>query len=213
MNASEALARLRALAVPAFTTADAAATLGLSIEAASQTLRRLAASGLATFVRRSLWTLATNPDPLVLAEYVTAPYPSYVSLQTALYLHGMVSQVPSMTYLVSLARAGRVNTRIGTYSVHHVVPAFFGGFEHRAESGLKIATPEKALVDFLYLSPSRTRLFTALPELELPRAFRVGVARDWAKKVPSKRLRTIVVDKLEAALRAARPERGGARPP
>jgi hypothetical protein len=41
----------------------------------------------------------------------------------------MVSQIPEMTYLVSLARTGRVDTHIGTYSVHHVAPELFGGFE------------------------------------------------------------------------------------
>jgi hypothetical protein len=42
MNSREALGRLRALRVPVVTTSDAATVLGLSIEAASQTLRRLA---------------------------------------------------------------------------------------------------------------------------------------------------------------------------
>ena len=54
MNASQALGRLRSLRVPAATTSDVAAVLGLSVEAASQTLRRLASSGLVTAVRRGV---------------------------------------------------------------------------------------------------------------------------------------------------------------
>jgi predicted transcriptional regulator of viral defense system len=201
MNASEALRRLRSLRVPAATTADAAAVLGVSTAAASLTLRRLASSGLVTPVRRGLWALSDRPDPLALAEYVTAPYPSYVSLQTALYRRGMVEQIPSMIYLVSLARSGRVETRIGTYSVHHVRPELFGGFEHDAASGTKLALPEKALFDFLYLSPTRGRLFAALPELELPRGFRRSEARAWADRISSPRSRTMVRRALNEVLK------------
>lgn len=203
MNASEALGRLKRLRVPAATTSDAAAILGVSVEAASHTLRRLAASGHVTAVRKGIWALTDSPDPLVLADYVTAPYPSYLSLQTALYRHGMIDQIPSMIYLVSLARSARIETGVGSYSVHHIQPELFGGFQTQPESGIKLALPEKALVDFLYLSPTRGRLFAALPELELPRGFRRSVAREWVKRIPSQRLRTIVSRRLDEALSLA----------
>ena len=163
-------------------------------------MRRLTRSGLVTPVRRGLWALEDRPDPLALAEYVTAPYPSYVSLQTALYQRGMITQIPSMMYLVSLARSGRVATGLGTYSVHHVRPELFGGFEVQPESGIKLALPEKALVDFLYLSSTRGRLFAALPELELPHGFRRSAARSFIRRIPEGRLRTIAANKLEDLL-------------
>ena len=90
MNASEALSRLKKLGVPAATTADAAAVLGLSSSAASHTLRRLAAAKLIAGVRKGVWALSDQPDRLDLIEYVTAPYPAYLSLQSALYQHGMI---------------------------------------------------------------------------------------------------------------------------
>jgi len=197
VNAREALGRLQGLRVPAATTADAAAVLGISVEAASHTLRRLAASGLVTRVRKGLWALGGSPDPFLLAEHVTAPYPSYLSLQTALFRRGMIEQIPNLIYVVSLGRGGRVKTGFATLSVHHVQPEMFGGFETVADSGIKLALPEKALVDFLYLSPTRSRLFAALPELELPPSFRRRVARAWVRRIPSERLRTLVGKKLE----------------
>src|SRR2546421_1269815 len=203
MNAREALGRLNGLRVPIATTADAAAVLGVSGEAASHTLRRLAQSGLVTPVRKGLWALADRPDPLAVAEYVSAPYPSYLSLQTALYQHGMIDQIPSMIFVASLARSARIETRLGTYSVHHVQPAFFDGFEALPDSGIKLALLEKALVDFLYLSTTRGRLFTALPELELPRGFRRSAAREWTRRIPSQRLRTIVARRLDELLAKA----------
>jgi predicted transcriptional regulator of viral defense system len=203
VNASEALGRLRRLRVPAVSTADAAAVLEISPSATTHMLRRLAHAGLVTSFRNGIWALAEQPDRLALAEYVTAPYPAYLSLQTALYQHGMIEQIPSMTYLVSLARSARIDTALGTYSVHHVQPGFFDGFDV-LDSGTKLAQPEKALVDFFYLSPTRGRLFASLPEIELPRKFRRGVAREWVQRVPSKRVRTIVEDRLDQVLKRDR---------
>jgi DNA-binding transcriptional ArsR family regulator len=213
MNSREALGRLRALRIAAVTTADAAAVLGLSIEAASHTLRRLGDSGLLTPVRKGLWALSERPDALALAEYITAPYPSYVSLQSALYLHGMVDQVPARIYIVSLARTGEVRTALGTYSVHHVRPELFGGAALAGDSETKLASPEKALVDYLYLSPSRSRLFAALPELALPKTFSPRAARKWAGRIPCGRLRTIVERKLDEVLGGRSGKQGRALAP
>jgi predicted transcriptional regulator of viral defense system len=192
MNASEALGRLKKLGVPAATTSDAAAVLGLSSSAASQTLRRLAAAGLITAIRKGLWALTDQPDRLSMIDYISAPYPGYVSLQSALYQHGMIEQIPSLIYVVTLARTARIRTPLATYSLHHVQPAFFDGYDSIAGSAVKLATPEKALVDFLYLSPTRGRLFAVLPELQLPQKFSRKTARQWARRIPSLRVRTIV---------------------
>ncbi len=209
MNAITALARLQALGVPAVTTSDAASVLGLTVSATGQTLRRLSASGLLTPVRKGLWAFGRDPDPRVLAEYVTSPHPCYLSLQTALYLRGLVGQVPEAVFVVSLARSSRIRTAVGVYSVHHVQPEFFGGFDSVGPSGLKLATAEKALVDFLYLSPARSRLFATLPEVELPRGFRRGAARDWALRVPTPRLRTLVERRLDEVFLQARTATSG----
>ena len=203
MNAAEALGRLKGLHVPAVTTADAAAVLGLSGTAASHLLRRLSNAGLVNAFRKGVWAFTEQPDALAMAEYATSPYPAYVSLQSALYQRGLIEQIPTMTYLVSLARTARVKTSAGTYSVHHVQPVLFAGFEVLPDSAIKLALPEKALVDFLYLSPTRSRLFASLPEVEIPRGFRRAEAKKWISQIPSARVRTIVADRLEQILRQA----------
>jgi len=139
-------------------------------------------------------------SPLVLPEFLTAPAASYVSLQTALHLHGMVEQIPSVVYAVTLARTQRVKTSIATISLHRIAPAFFGGFEVVPRSGAKIATPKKALLDVFYLSAGRSRLFSSLPELELPPGFHSDEARAWIGRIPSSRVRTIVSRRLDRAL-------------
>jgi hypothetical protein len=55
-----------------------------------------------------------------------------------------------------------------------------------------MATPEKALIDLLYLSPVKTRLFAGLPELELGKDFNRRLAADYIRMIPSQRRRTLV---------------------
>ena len=134
-------------------------------------------------------------DPYRLPEYLTAPMPSYLSLQTALHLHGMVEQIPQAFYAVSLARTQRITTRVGDFSIHHVMPALYGGFEE-TPNGVKLATPEKALFDLAYLSAGRSRLFNAVPELEVGARFRWRELRRWVERVGSEHARTRVLRRL-----------------
>jgi predicted transcriptional regulator of viral defense system len=202
VNAAEAFARLRRLGVPVVDTADAAAAWGLTTAAASQTLSRLARARLVTAVRHGTWWVDGDVEPHRLPEYLTAPLPSYVSLHTALHRRGLIEQIPEVIYAASLARTQRVTTRIGTFSIHHLAPEVFGGFEE-TPGGVKLATAEKALFDFAYLSGGRSRLFTSLPELELPRGFRERDLARWVKRIPSERSRTLTERKLATFLARA----------
>jgi predicted transcriptional regulator of viral defense system len=192
MTLLDALSTIASMDAIVFTTSDAAARLRVPNGHASVVLARLAASGQVIRLRRGVWALPNRVDPLALPEYLTSPFPAYVSLQSALYLHGLISQMPAMTYAVSLARARRFTTPLGTVSIHHVQPAFFFGFEPAGRSGGRLATPEKALVDFLYLTPARSKLFRALPELEWPNRFSVRQARSIVKRIEPVRRRTLV---------------------
>ncbi len=200
MTLLDALSTIASMDATAFTTSDAGARLRVPNPHASVMLARLAASGHVIRLRRGVWALPNRVDPLALPEYLTSPFPAYVSLQSALYLHGMISQMPAMTYAVSLARTRRFTTPLGTVSVHHVQPAFFFGFEDAGRSGGRLATPEKALVDFLYLTPARSNLFRALPELEWPKRFSVRLARSIVKRIEPVRRRTLVSRALDRLL-------------
>jgi predicted transcriptional regulator of viral defense system len=155
-------------------------------------------------LRRGVWAVPGRVDALALPEYLTAPLPAYVSLQSALYLHGMISQMPAVTYAVTLARTRRYATPLGVVSLHHVQPTFFFGFEDHGHAGGRLASPEKALVDFLYLAPARSKLFRALPELEWPKRFRAGVARDMVRRIAPDRRRAFVAAKFDELLSARR---------
>ena len=79
----------------------------------------------------------------------------------------MISQIPRSTYVVTLGRPQEVETSLGDFSIHTVAPEVFGGFVATPEGAL-IASPEKALFDVFYLSGTRPRTFSSLPEVELP---------------------------------------------
>ena len=199
MNAVSALAQLRALAKPVVTTGDAVLALRLEPSAATQTLKRLAAGGLLRKIRFGLWAVDLALDPLRLPEYLTAPFPAYVSLQTALYLHGLVSQIPEVIYVASLAPTRRVKTSLGVFSILRLAPMFFGGYV-TSESGVRLATLEKALIDTLYLGPTRSRLFSHLPEVEIPRGFNRRKAREWVARIPPGLRRASVEQRLKRLL-------------
>ena len=138
---------------------------------------------------------------------VTAPFDSYLSLHTALHLHGLVEQIPEVFHVAMQGRTQRATTNAGTFSLHHLAPEVFGGFEE-TPAGLRLAAAEKALFDFAYLAAGRSRLFATLPELELPRGFKESEARRWLRKIPSARSRTLTDARLTSFLTRARAAAG-----
>ena len=189
-------AKLVALNQSVFTTRDVAACLNTTGSHASLMLRRLSKSGHIVALMRGLWAFPDKVDTLALPSLLTTPFPSYVSLQSALYYHGMVSQIPSITYSVSIARTKLYRTALGDVSVHHVDPSFFFGFERSDTEPIWMAIPEKALLDVLYLSSTKSRLFTTLPELEIPKSFSVNRLQKMIKKITSRQRRTLVYNRL-----------------
>ncbi|MGA2015542.1 MAG: hypothetical protein ABSH26_01205 [Opitutaceae bacterium] len=201
MNQTEALQRIQSLGVPSFETRDISALLRVSPANASVLLSRLAARGFVRRLARGRWLTGTQPNREQLAEHVAAPSPAYVSLQSALFRHGLIEQVPEVLYAVTLGRARRVRTPLGAVSLHRMPPKLYGGYE-TADDGTKMATAEKALFDLLYLGPTRLRLFASLPEMELPRSFRWAEVSRWTNKIAGKSRRAFVKRKV-ASLKAA----------
>lgn len=181
MNAVRALETLRALDRPIVRTAEAAAVLGISGSNASHLLASLQEAGSVMRVTPGRWSVSGGPSPYLVASWLTDPFPSYVSLYTALSRRGLITQIPRVIYVVSLDRTKTVLTPVGTYSVHRLPPELFGGFEER--NGERIATAEKAVFDTLYLARARGQRFSHLTEIDLPADFRPEVLDDWAAKI------------------------------
>jgi len=203
VNAVKALGLLRGLGTPAFTTSDAAARLGLSVEAASKTLPPAPRGRLARLVRTGLWSVHDPVEPFALVEYLT-PAPAYVSLQTALRLHGMIEQIPAVVYVVSLARSHRVRTTSRVRSACTAsrrrlrrvrgLPPLGGEGRDR---------PRRRARRLLPLRRAQPAV-RSLPELALPPGFRRTPRGHGSPRSPA-RLRTLATRRFEAL--TAAPER------
>jgi predicted transcriptional regulator of viral defense system len=203
MNQIEALRRLQSLGTPVFETRDASALLAVTPANANMILSRLADHGQLVHLARGRWLIAKNLSRLALPELISAPYPAYVSMQSALFHHGLVEQIPAVIYAVTLGRPRRVTTPLAVISFHRLPAELFSGFVLN-DDGAKIASPEKALFDVLYLGPGRSRLFARLPELEFPREFRWSQLRELAKFVKSSTRRTFIERRIDEIHRASK---------
>jgi predicted transcriptional regulator of viral defense system len=148
MNQIEALRRLQGLGTPVFETRDVSALLSVTPANANMILRRLADQGQLVHLARGRWLSAPGISRFALPELISAPYPAYVSIQSALFHHGLIEQIPAVIYAATLGRPRRQSTPLGVISFHRVPTELFSGFELN-DDGAKIATPEKALFDVL----------------------------------------------------------------
>lgn len=195
MKLLEAKQKLQHMQIPFLHTHEVAKILDLGNSQASLILHRLQEAGEVTSIKRGLWLLDPTTSTFSIGEQLARPYPAYVSLQSALYLHGIISQIPETVYLVTLGRSQKKFVRKTTYSFHHTEIALFGDFEMR--DNFSIATPEKALFDFFYFSATKKNAFKSLPELDLPRSFRKKKLSDLCNLITSPALRNHVRKKLD----------------
>jgi predicted transcriptional regulator of viral defense system len=198
MNQIEAFRQLGGLGVASFGTRDAAARLQVTPGNAHMILSRLEREGLLTHLRRGRWGLKDAISAFALPEALSAPEPAYVSLQSALFHHGLIDQVPAVTYAMTTGRTRRMSTPVGTVSFHRLPPELFSGFKVEGDDGFKMATAEKALFDVLYLAPGRSRLFARLPELDIPRGFHWPHLHSYVKQVNSPSRRTFLSTRITA---------------
>jgi hypothetical protein len=95
-----------------------------------------------------------NPHPFVLANAMKKA--SYVSLQSALGYFGMIPEyVPTVTS-VTTQRPERVETSLGQFVFRHIKKNWFCGYQQLdlvSHQSAFVATPEKALLDLVYLTP------------------------------------------------------------
>lgn len=195
MKTIEAFNKILEFNQPVLRTYDVAAILKISRQYASQLLCRLSQEKLILPLKRNLWLINKKIDPFQLTSYLTAPFPCYISLYTALYFHAMISQIPEVIYAVTIARTHQLETAIGNYSFHHIQPEFFFEFTHQKQ--VPLATPEKALIDTLYLIPARSKRFHSLPEVTLPDNFNIDKAFNIINRIPSKRTRSLVSEQFK----------------
>lgn len=81
--------------------------------------------------------------------------PSYISLHSALSFYGMIPEEVVQLTSVTTLKTAKFNNSFGTFHYQNVKTNLFFGYEIKMMQngrGLLFATPEKALIDLLYLN-------------------------------------------------------------
>lgn len=119
-------------------------------------LSRWVKAGKIFQLRRGLYSIASpyqrrQPHPFLVANHLQKA--SYVSLQSALSFYGLIPEVVNITTSVSTGRPERLETPLGTYEFRHIKTVLLFGYRmvEIGEQSAFIATPEKALLDLIYL--------------------------------------------------------------
>jgi len=134
-------------------------------------LSRWVKTGKIYQLRRGLYSIAPpyqrkQPHPFLVANRLQKA--SYVSLQSALSFYGLIPEVVNITTSVSTGRPERLETPLGTYEFRHIKTELLFGYQmaELGEQSALVATPEKALLDLIYLQPGSDSA-TYLKELRL----------------------------------------------
>jgi predicted transcriptional regulator of viral defense system len=110
-------------------------------------------------LRRGLYCLAPpfqkiTPHPFLVANRMLPA--SYVSLQSALAYFGLIPEYVLVTTSVTTSRPASWETPLGIFNFRHIQVDFFDGY-HLVDLSVRqqafIASPEKALLDLIYLEP------------------------------------------------------------
>lgn len=87
--------------------------------------------------------------------------PSYISLHTALSFYGIIPEAVVEITSVTTQKTCRYENAFGQFSYQTIKPRLFWGFEPKTMRDGKqymMATPEKAIIDLLYLYPQYATL-------------------------------------------------------
>ena len=126
-------------------------------------LTRWTKSGRVYQLRRGLYAIAppyqkVKPHPFLIANRMQRA--SYVSGQSALSFYGMIPDTVQATVSVTTGRPEQRETPLGVFEFRHVKPELLRGYRMTDLHGWKqpgqqalVATPEKALLDLVYLQP------------------------------------------------------------
>jgi predicted transcriptional regulator of viral defense system len=137
-------------------------------------------------VTRGVWCIPDDPQfsKYSLVPLLAGSHRAYVSLTSALHLHGLIEQIPQIVFAVTTGHTRIRRTAVATYSYHRIHPHLFTGFDwYGKRQDFLVATPEKALVDSFYLSSRRGKRFGSFPEIDLGAGFSFKRAVEWAERI------------------------------
>jgi predicted transcriptional regulator of viral defense system len=149
-------------------------------------------------LRRGLYSIAPpyqkiKPHPFLVANQLQKA--SYVSLQAALAYYGLIPEVVNITTSVSTGRPEKLENPLGIYDFRHIKTDLLFGYKmtNLGDQSAFVATPEKALLDLIYLHPGGDSI-DYLRELRLQNTeiLDINIIREFAEKFKTPRLQKAV---------------------
>jgi len=153
-----------------FRTSDFVTFLGRDEAMVRVELSRLVSGGIVARLSKGLYANPFDP-PSAEDLAMVLRSPAYLSLESALSRHGILSQAPTSFSLVTTDLTRTFKALDLEFEYHHIQRAYFSGFQRQGP--LDVAVPEKALLDLVYLRVIRThklssdRLRSLLDDMDL----------------------------------------------
>jgi len=157
------ISKLKSLSKSYFTAGDLERILDVPKANLNVTLNRLVKSKVVIRLRKNIYILFTEfPDVEKIANELY--FPCYLSFESALSRYGILSQIPyTLTFATTRPSKKMIISDFEVEFRHLKDELFFG---YIIDNGKNIATPEKALLDELYMK-SRGKAEIDLEELDL----------------------------------------------
>lgn len=130
-------------------------------------------NGFIERVKRGLYVFTDRKKELSSFEIAFLLYePSYISLESALSIHGLIPDIVQSVVSVATKPTRRFTNLYGHFIYHTISPKFFfGAVPKNGKNGKDgkylIATPEKAIIDYAYFHKSRLRTKDDVRELRI----------------------------------------------
>ncbi len=155
--------------------------------------------GLLRSLRRGLYVLCpaerrVEPSRFFLGNQLFIP--SYISLESALAHHHLIPEFVAATTSVTVRKTCRFENEFGVFTYQHIRSEAYEGFTAVPQSDafqVLVASPEKAVVDFLYLNlekfkPGDRAIFTESYRFQNAEDLNPKAIEKFAKMFGSKKL-------------------------
>lgn len=157
LNQTTIIKKLKQKEIPLFTSSDFKKNFQIKKEnTAYKILERLTKKGiLKRLIKKKYLFAFSQCDDFQIANFLYSP--SYVSLESALSFYGIIAQFPYQISSMTPKKTKTIKTLGKEFSYSHIKPELFFSYEKKEK--FLIATPEKALFDYLYLCSKGLRGF------------------------------------------------------
>ena len=188
---------LENLKTPIFSLHDLAL---LGQKAIPSQISNLAKKGEIIRLKNGLYVIASRKNNVMSEHIAFRIYdPSYVSLEWALYKHGLMPDIPYNVTSITAKSTRDFKTPFGSFLYKSVKPDLFFGYTKRedvADQPYLLALPEKALLDYLYFNLSHLKNQADIDGLRLNpfivKELNTKILREYAQVFNNPRLNSLI---------------------